>query len=220
LCGQDDTGGLSLKPKLITPIQAIVPLALQNKAIDKPQVVARIQVSGAGTVEDLVVLEASHVGLASRAESLIRKALFDPGDVSLKESVRFELILPFRYPAELGMQGISISDDIESMIEAVKTEDKSLGFHPIKELDEPIIVIDRGHVYRPEDEEGNVVNGEATVEVYVNHEGEVRLPRVVSSTHDEVALAAVATFSDMLFTKPLYKGRPAVTKVRLPFSAK
>lgn len=219
LFGQDGGGGSVLEPKLITPIRAVVPMALQNKRIENPRVVAMIQVSGAGRVEDLVVLEASHVGLVERAESLIRKALFDPGDLALNESVRFELILPFQYPADLGGTGTNIADDIEGAIATVKVEDHSLALYSMKELDAPISIIDRGDVYKPTDAEGNTVPGEATVEVYVNHEGEVRLPRVVSSTHDEVALAAIATFGDMLFTKPLHDGRPAVTRVRLPFSA-
>lgn len=219
LSGQEDPVA-PIQPKLITPIQAIVPLPLQNSAIRNPEVVARIQVSGTGRVEDLVVLKASHIGMVDRAESLIRRALFDPGDVRPGESIRFELVLPFQYPADLGLPNKSTADDLEIMIATMEKEDLSLQFHPAGELDQPVAIIDRGIVYKPEDDKGNSISGKATVELYINHEGEVRLPRIVSSTHDEVALAAIESFADLRFTPPLHEGRPTVTRIRLPYEAK
>ena len=209
-----------LKPKLITPIQAIMPMSLHNTNIQNPKVVARIQVSGNGMVEDLVILEASHINLIDRAESLIRKALFDPGDVRLNEAIRFELILPFLYPSDLGMPNKTTVDDIEIMIDEVKDEDLSVRFHKPGELDETPRLLERGEIYVPQDEDGEPVPGEAKVEFYVNHKGEVRLPRVLSSTDDEMAIAALATVKDMKFLPPTVNGNPAVTQVRMPYSTK
>jgi hypothetical protein len=209
----------SVQPKLITPIQAIVPLRLQNTAMENPKVVALVQVSGMGRVEDLVVLEATHVGLVDRAEELLKKALIDPGDVRENESVRFEMILPFLYPADLGLSNRSTSDDIQAMISTVDKDDQSLHLVPVQELDEPVSITDEGLVYKPEDEEGKSIPGKAVVEVYINHEGSVRLPRIISSTHPTVALAAIESFADLQFTIPRRNGKPAVTQVRLPFLA-
>ena len=210
----------SLEPKLITPIQAIMPISLQNTNIQDPKVVAMIQVSGGGMVEDLVILEASHVNLIERAENVIRRAVFDPGEVRMNESVRFELILPFLYPSELGMRNTSTVDDIEIMIDEVKARDRRVRFHSPDELDETPKVVDRGEVYVPEDEAGQPIPGEARVEFYVNHAGEVRLPRVLSSTDEEMAIAAIATVSDMKFVPPTVEGKPVVTQVRMPYATK
>lgn len=209
-----------LKPKLITPIQAIVPLSLHNSSLEDPRVVAQIQVSGSGMVEDLVVVEASHLALIERAEQLIRRAIFDPGEVRVNESVRFELILPFLYPAELGLSNKSTADDIEIMIEQVKDKDMSVRLHKPGELDETPRVVERGDLYVPHNEAGEPIPGEAKVEFYVNHQGEVRLPRVLSSTDEEMALAAIASVKGMKFLPPTVKGKPAVTRVRMPYSAK
>jgi hypothetical protein len=54
----------------------------------------------------------------------------------------------------------------------------------------------------------------------VNQDGLVRLPRIVSSTDDEVALAAISSIRDMRFTPPTHEGNPAVTLVRMPFNSK
>jgi hypothetical protein len=148
--GETDPAEVSLQPKLITPIQAIVPLPLQNKVIDNPQVLAKVQVAGTGRVEDLVILEASHVGLVSRAESLIRKALFDPGEFSVDESIRFELVLGFQYPADLGATGKSVTDDLEILIDDVSGNDMAVDYYAPKELDTPISILEQGKVYVPE----------------------------------------------------------------------
>lgn len=209
-----------LKPKLITPIQAVVPLSLRNSSLPDQKVVAKVQVNGSGMVEDLVILEATHIDLVNRAERLIRKAIFDPGDVSIGEAVRFELILPFTYPADAGMTNKSTFDDVELTIDSVTDNDRSLALHSPEELDVPLKVIDRGNVYVPENEDGERIEGTAKVEFYVNHDGEVRLPRVVSSTDDEVSLAAISSIEDMRFTPPVFEGNPAVVRVRLPFASK
>lgn len=217
---QSTESGPSLQPKLITPIQAIMPMSLHNTSIQDPKVVAMIQVSGDGSVEDLVVIEASHINLVERAERLIRRALFDPGDVGMNESIRFELNLPFLYPSDLGMQNRTTSEDIEIMIDEVKDRDMRVRFHNPGELDEPPQVLERGKVYVPEDEAGNPLPGEARVEFYVNHQGEVRLPRILSSSDEEIAIAAMATVADMKFLPPTVEGKPVVTKVRMPYATK
>jgi TonB family protein len=219
LCAQVAETPPALSPKLITPIQAIVPISLRNSSLPEHKVVAKVQVNGSGMVEDLVIIEATHIDLVNRAESLIRKALFDPGDVRPDEAIRFELILPFQYPSDLGMANKSTVDDVESMIDDVTYADRSLGFHPPADLDEPLKILDRGMIYVPEDDEGERIAGSAKVEFYVNQDGEVRLPRVVSSTDDEVALAAVSSIQDMRFTPPTREGKPAVTLVRMPFNS-
>lgn len=217
--GQAPDTPAPLQPRLITPIQAVMPLGLQNAAIENPKVLAKVQVSGAGRVEDLVVLEASHIGMVNRAESLLRKALIDPGDIRANESIRFDIVLPFLYPADLGLPNKSTSDDIQIMIASLENEERSLKVYPAEDLDQPVAILERGVIYKPEDAEGNLIPGKAVVELYINHEGQVRLPRVISSTHDEVALAAIASFADLRFTIPLHDGRPAVTRIRLPYEA-
>lgn len=210
----------SLQPKLITPIQPVMPMSLHNTDIQDPRVVSMIQVSGSGKVEDLVILEASHIELVDRAESLIRRALFDPGEIQRDESIRFELILPFLYPSDLGMRDTTTTGDIEIMIDGIKDKDRRVRFHKPGELDETPAVLDRGEIYVPEDEEGKPVPGEAKVEFYVNHMGEVRLPRIISSSDEEMALAAIATIRDMKFHPPTVDGKPAVTRLRMPYATR
>lgn len=209
-----------VQPRLINSIMAIMPISLHNTILQDPKVVARIQVDGDGKVEDLVVLEASHIELIDRAERLIRKARFDPGELRQDEAIRFELVLPFLYPAELGMFNKTATENVETSIHAIRNRDESVRFHKPGELDEPLKVLDAGEIYVPRNEAGESLEGEAKVKFYVNHRGEVRLPRIESSTSEEMALAAMATVRDMQFPPPTVEGKPAVTALRMPYEAK
>jgi TonB family protein len=209
-----------VQPRLINSITAIMPISLHNTNLQEPKVVARIQVGENGMVEDLVVLEASHIELIDRAERLIRRARFDVGELRGNEALRFELILPFLYPAELGMFNKTASENVETSIHAIRNRDESVRFYKPGELDEPLKVLDAGEIYVPRNEAGESLEGEAKVKFYVNHRGQVRLPRIESSTSEEMALAAMATVRDMQFPPPTVEGKPAVTALRMPYEAR
>ncbi len=208
------------EPTLLAPILAMVPQSIHRSKIENPRVVAKIQVSGHGSVEDVVVIEASHVGLVDRAEKLIKEARFRMPEEGTSSSYQFDLHLPFHYPSDLGVSSISPSDDIRMVMSGFTIVGMNFKLHVPQELDTPPKVIDRGQVYRPDDDKGKPISGSAMVQFYVNHLGEVRLPKVLSSTHPEVAQAAIGTVSDMKFAPPTVDGEPTVTILQMPFSVK
>ncbi|MEX0324366.1 MAG: TonB family protein [Puniceicoccaceae bacterium] len=181
---------------------------------------AKIQVSGDGSVEDLVVIEASHVGLVDRAEHLIKRAKFRMPKEDAAGSVQFELRLPFHYPSDLGVSSISPSDDIRQVMSGFEIVEMSFKLHEPQYLDFPPKLVEQGQVFRPDDQNGKPITGSATVQFYINHRGEVCLPVIVASTHPEVARAAIGTVSDMKFTPPTVKGEASATIIQMPFSVK
>jgi TonB family protein len=62
------------------------------------------------------------------------------------------------------------------------------------------------------------VPGEAVVEFLIDEDGAVHLPRVVSSTKPEFGYAAVQAVSRWRFEPPRSKGKPGVTRVRVPMT--
>jgi len=215
--GNAETVTEPVQPVLKNPIQAVVPLPLLNTHMADPRVIAKVQVNSLGEVDDLVVIDAAHIGLIQRAENLIRNAEIVTGELESDQSVRFDFNLPFLYPADLGLQMKTPMDDVEIMLETVKHTDFEVHLHMPNELDNPPRLLDRGQIYMPTDADGVTIVGEAKVEFYVNHLGEVRLPRILSSTHDEVSKAAIASVRDMKFEPPMVDGSPMVTVVRMPF---
>jgi len=207
----------SSQPRLKEPIHAMVPFSLLNVPMQEPKAVARIQVNSRGEVDDLVILSATHVELANRADRLLRDARFVTDHLAEGEAIRFEISLSFLYPSQMGLQIKTAMDDVETMVADVQSRDFRVRTFPPAELDAPPQLLDRGEVFVPETGVGDRIEGRAIVEFHINHLGEVRMPQVVEASHPEVARAAVATVSDMTFSPPRHEGRPAVTKVRMPF---
>lgn len=206
-------------PVLKSEITALVPQSLSNTNMEDPRVTCIIQINHLGKVEDLVAIEATHIGLVRRAESLILEAEFDPGDVNEGESVRLEFILGFNYPSQMGINSKTTMDDVEIMIDSVKDEDHRLELVLPGELDAMPQILDRGQVYVATNPAGERISGSAKVEFYVNHLGEVRLPRILESSDPEISKAAILSVRDMKFTPPMAGEKPAVTKFRMPFNS-
>jgi hypothetical protein len=209
-----------LQPKLITPMRPMVPMHLHNSGISDPRVLAKVQVGSTGRVHDLVILAASHVDLADRAESLLRTALFDPGNVSENEMLRFDVNIHFSYPSDLAPGSLSVMDDVELTFNRIPIERPGVQFVSAAKLDSTPTVVDNGKVYHAEADDGSAIHGSASVQFYVDFRGRVRLPRVLSSTDPELAVAAMATVSDMQFTAPTVGNLPATTLLTMPFVTK
>jgi len=59
--------------------------------------------------------------------------------------------------------------------------------------------------------------GRAEIDFVIDREGRVRLPRMVSATHEEFGWAAATAVSQWVFTIPRRGGEPVDVKVRIPF---
>lgn len=64
---------------------------------------------------------------------------------------------------------------------------------------------------------GQVAKGDATVEILIDGEGAVRLPRVVTATDPAFGAAAAQALLGWKFQPPTKAGQPVVTRVRIPF---
>ncbi len=63
-------------------------------------------------------------------------------------------------------------------------------------------------------------SSDAVIDFLVNEDGSVHLPRIVSATKPEFGYAAVQAVSTWQFAPPHSKGKPGVTRVRVPISFK
>ena len=85
-------------------------------------------------------------------------------------------------------------------------------------LDGPLKPLTRRPAVFPVALAKNVVAGEARVEVLVDEEGFVRLPRIVSATDEAFGYAAAQAVSVWQFERPRKDGKPAVVRAQIPFS--
>ena len=59
--------------------------------------------------------------------------------------------------------------------------------------------------------------GEARIEVLIDEEGKVRLPRIVEATDPAFGYAAVQAVTEWRFEPPTAAGKPAIVRVLVPF---
>jgi TonB family protein len=63
-------------------------------------------------------------------------------------------------------------------------------------------------------------SGQAVVDVVIDREGRVRLPRIVSASQPEFSWAAATAAAQWVFQAPTRAGAPTEVKVRIPFDFK
>ena len=88
---------------------------------------------------------------------------------------------------------------------------------PAGKLDEPLKPVSTRPPVFPVSAPANLARGEAVVEILIDEEGRARLPRVFSASDPAFGWAAVQAVSVWRFDPPTRKGRPVVTRVRIPF---
>lgn len=89
-----------------------------------------------------------------------------------------------------------------------------------KGLDEKLTPLWRVPAIYPADLRAEAVAGEATIEMVIDRDGRVRLPRVVHATRPEFGCAAALAASCWVFAPPHRQGQPVDVRVLVPFGFK
>jgi TonB family protein len=87
-----------------------------------------------------------------------------------------------------------------------------------KKLDRPLKPTFQHAAVFPTSVVSGVDQGKATIEILIDEEGKVRLPRIVEATDPAFGYAAVQAVAEWRFEPPKSGGKPAIVCVRVPFS--
>jgi TonB family protein len=85
-------------------------------------------------------------------------------------------------------------------------------------LDAPLVPISRRSAVFPVTAPAGVESGSARIEVVIDEEGNVRLPRLVSASDEAFGYAAMQAASAWQFERPRKDGKPVAVRVQIPFS--
>jgi len=205
-------------------LEEVIPSQLKSMLLENPSVQFLITVNEEGTLVDYLATHATHYELLDRAENRLRRAEFSPalsGGVPVQDST--EVWVTFFDPEQRAFHSglISLPYGSSSMDAAVRwmseASKDSLKYRSSKpsELDRPLEITGE-RILVMTDAEGRPAEGECVVEFYVNHRGEVRLPRIVTSDNDTVSMSALLTAREMRFAPITRNGHPTYVKVRQP----
>lgn len=166
-----------------------------------------------GRVARVKVLEASRpefgLALAAAAETYT----FTP---AMKAGRPTKTLLRTKH--EFAQSGVdsTISSKERSMIALEKNHPEKI--LSAKKLDTPIKPVSRRAPIFPSAMRECFDNGEAKIEVLIDTDGKVRLPRIVEATDPAFGYAAIQAVADWRFEPPVAGGKAVVVRVQVPFS--
>jgi TonB family protein len=198
-------------PRFTTLLRPVYPYELQRDGVTGKATIA-FQIDRRGRV---VLVE---VRSATRPE-------FGLALAAAAEASRCEPARRDGQPTQALMQREQIFDFSEDNTLFLEWNGRLLGWEterpdrivPANKLDVPLKPIIRPAPEFPLRLVGRTEKGEAVVELLVDEEGRVRLPRVISATEPEFGYAATHAAASWAFEPPRTAGKLVVTRVRLPF---
>lgn len=202
-----------------------VPDQLRVLLLDRPVVRFLVTVNETGRLVDYLAVEATHHELLEKAEQVLGGAQFDPATtrgraVAATADVYVTFFDPEQRAVQSGMVaqpfGSSASDAVARRTYEGAKERYVFRQSTPAELDAPL-AMSEGKLIVLADDDGHTASGQCVVDYFVDHRGQVRMPRIVSSDNETVARSALLTLSQLRFVPPTRAGRPTCVQVRQPF---
>lgn len=197
-------------PKLRGSVRPVFPYAALSAKREGKAVVSYL-VDEAGRVIDAKVIEASSPEFGGSLLAAIAHFEFQP---ALKGGRPNKALQGFIQEFKRGeLQGL-VSDDDLSLL---RREEKQPGsIFKLSDLDSKLKALSQRPPVFPLSLLGKVAQGEALVEILIDEDGRVRLPRVVSASHEPFGYAALQGVAAWRFEAPTRGGRAAVVRVQVP----
>jgi TonB family protein len=221
------SGAEEYKPvKQTNRLEAVIPQDLRRFLLSNPNVKFHVVVDETGAISDYLAVEATHVGLLEKGTEKLQEARFDPAmkdgkAVPGKISITVGFFDPeqraWRDGAQYTPMGGSVSDAVDRRAYKMKAEELRYRESSPADLDEPLkMVASKLYLVHPPDEPAPT--GKVVVEYWIDHEGNVRLPEILSSDDSNLSLSVLMTLKETRFEPPRRNGNPTYVKVRQPFN--
>lgn len=208
----------------VDPIEAIIPGNLRTLPLQNPQVVFLVRVDATGKLVEHMALSATHHELIPAAAKALQAAAFTPAmvagqPVQANGQVRVTLFDPEQRAFLRGNRaqlpyGGSAMDAAQSRLYRADPTHHEYHRSKASELDAPVEVT-ATKIMLYTDAAGKPAAGRCVVEYWVDAEGGVRFPRVVTSDNEAVSMSALLTLQQTRFAPPTHDGGvPTYVQVR------
>ncbi len=172
-----------------------------------------------GRVVDAQVREATAPGFGAAVMAMIDGWEFSPA--RLKDGTASFANLAIEYEFKPGGRAdVPVSDEARAILRLLEKSPGEIA--TLKDLDQPLKPRSRRPPVYPSTLLKAGQPGEATIEFYVDKNGDVQLPRIIASTAPEFGYAAVQAIATWRFEPPKKGRKPAIVRTQIPigFSAR
>lgn len=199
-------------PRPTGVLEPVYPYAFLRDRVEGHASVAFL-VNDEGKVSQLKVIAASHPEFGLAMAAAVEAFEFVP---ALKNGKPTNSVLKIEQKFDRAtFEKIISEEEIKLLTIEKKHPEKILS---AKKLDTPLNPISfRGPVF-PSVALGRFERGEAKIEVLIDEEGKVRLPRIVTATEPAFGYAAIQAVMAWRFAPPKVGGKPTVVRVQVPFT--
>jgi hypothetical protein len=207
-------------------LEAVIPAPLQPLLLENAQVKFLVTVNEEGKIVDHLAIAATHHELLARADQALLQATFAPAtDQGKPVQSSAEVTVFFFDPEQRAVRsglisqphGLTATEGAMRRIYEVSKARFAYRRAVAAELDHPVEAKET-KVMVLTDAAGVPAAGGCVVDFYIDPQGEVRMPRVVSSDNETVALSALLTLQHTRYSPVTRNGVPAYVKVRQPIS--
>lgn len=145
------------------------------------------------------------------ARAMVEEFVFIPASKNGKPNWG---LLKMEVEFDSNSQQVMISDSARRILRELRKKEPAI--LQANQVDQkPEVTASRKPVYPSNLLEANI-EGQTLIEVYIDEEGHVQLPKIISASHPSFGYAAAQAISQWRF-KPLTRaGKPAIVKVRVP----
>lgn len=166
-----------------------------------------------GRVETVHVVAATTPAMGEALRAMVESWTFQPAKHRNGRPGRavFGLTLDFHPEGE---GGVPVSASAREILARLRDAPDKIA--TLRDLDAPPQPLFREAPVYPLALQSGGRTGNAEIEFYIDEDGIVQLPRVVSATAPEFGYAAVHAVSEWRFTPPLRQRKPVVVRARIP----
>jgi TonB family protein len=199
-----------IPPKPANVVRAVYPFELLRDGVDGTADV-RFLVSPSGEVAQATVVKATRPEFGQALLAMIDAWKFQP---ATKEGKPTLTVLDISQEFSDNGGDVPVSDEASNLL--YKLKKGKLDLCPIKDLDARPQLLSRLPPAFPSALIGKVAEGKAVVEFFIDHDGNVQLPRVVSATDPAFGYAAVQGVAAWKFAPLTSHGKPVIVRAQVP----
>ena len=208
----DGTNPLRIN-RSVTPI---FPLALRQQGISRGEVTVVYAVNAEGRLEDVMPVAYTHRDFYDASLQAMKRWSFEPARNLGRAHPAIQFVT-FSFEAGSEVVDMTAADALRAEMNPMRSLKDAYRIERLADLDAipaPASIVSPGY---PESLVGSGLEGEVTIEFYIDETGRVRMPALVEHTNLEFAAAAVDAVSRWTFEPPMRDGRPVTVLVRQRF---
>jgi TonB family protein len=206
-----DAGGRT-EPRVKERIQAVYPYDLALQGVEG-EVELQFRVDPDGFARDIIVAKAQEPAFGFAAKAMLEAWEFEPATENGLPVAAMQQSLNVRFDS--ASAAVALGASAQGLLAELKKGKPDIP--KASALDAvPWAVKMVRPVYPRDLMKGIRISGGATIDFFVDGDGRVQLPRIVSATQWEFGWAAATALLRSEFTPPKKGGAPAVTRMRIP----